>query len=112
MLHDSKNYLIFNQPNYFILVNYLIIEALEEYYSYYEDNLKVECPTGSGNLMNLMEVSKELSSRIAKLLLPNENGRRPCHGDDPLYQADANWKDLCLFHECFNGDTGKGCGAR
>ena len=93
-------------------MNYLIIEALEEYYSFYGDDLKVECPTGSGNLMNLLEVSKELSARIGKLLLPDENGRRPCHGDEHLYKSDANWKDLCLFYESFNGDTGKGCGAR
>ena len=94
-------------PDY--LVNFLIIESLEEYYSYYKDEFKVEYPTGSGRLMNLLEISKELSSRIAGVLLPNQQGHRPCHGNDPLYQSN---KDLLLFHECFSGDTGKGCGAR
>ena len=95
-----------------VLVNFLIIEALEEYYSYYKDDFKVEFPTGSGNYMNLKDISEELCSRISKLLVPDKNGDRPCHGGDQLYRSDKNWKDLVLFHECFDGDTGRGCGAR
>ncbi len=63
--------------------------------------------------MNLQDICKELCSRIAKLLVSEEkDGGRPCHGGDQLYKTDKNWKDLVLFHECFDGDTGRGCGAR
>lgn len=93
-------------------VNFLLLESLERYYFYYGDDLQVECPTGSGNKMNLLEVSQEICHRIVTLFVPDENGRRPCHGDDPRYTSDPYWKDLVLFYEYFNGDTGKGCGAR
>jgi hypothetical protein len=36
-----------------MLVNALIIHALMHYFSYHGDNFKIECPTGSGNFMNL-----------------------------------------------------------
>ena len=93
-------------------VNFLIIESLERYYFYYGDDLKVEHPTGSGNMMNLLEISKDLCVRTGKLFLPDEKGRRPCHGSDTRYQDDPHWKDLVLFYEYFDGDTGRGCGAR
>ena len=92
-------------------INYLLIEALEIYYLFYGDDLKVECPTGSGNMMNLFEVAHELGHRLGKLFLPDENGRRPCHGDDPRFAGDPHWKDLALFYEYFHGDTGQGLGA-
>ena len=93
-------------------MNFLIIESLEKYYCYYGDELKIECPTGSGNLMNLLEVSQDLSARIGNLFLPDEKGQRPCHGNNHCYQSDPEWKDLVLFYEYFNGETGKGCGSR
>ena len=93
-------------------VNFLLTEALERYYFYYGETLKVECPTGSGNKMNLLQVSQELCRRIVNLFAPDKDGRRACHGNDPRYASDPHWKDLVLFYEYFNGDTGKGCGAR
>ncbi len=92
-------------------INYLLIEALETYYLYYGDELKVECPAGSGRMMNLFEVARELGRRLAGLFLPDASGRRPCHGDDPRFAADPYWKDLPLFYEYFHGDTGRGLGA-
>jgi hypothetical protein len=92
-------------------LNYLLIEALERYYYFYGESLKVECPTGSGNWMNLGQVSKELSRRLSSLFLADPQGRRPCHGTDPLYAKDPHWKDLVLFYEYFHGDNGTGCGA-
>jgi hypothetical protein len=92
-------------------VNYLLIEALERYHFFYQDTLRVECPTGSGQSMNLQEVARELSSRLCRLFLPDESGRRPCHGEDRRYAVDPHWKDLVLFHEYFHGDTGRGVGA-
>ncbi|HUR46345.1 MAG TPA: hypothetical protein VMZ27_10765 [Candidatus Saccharimonadales bacterium] len=92
-------------------INYLLIEALERYYHYYGDNLKVECPTGSGHLMNLKEVAQEISTRLTKLFLPDESGHRPFSGSDSRFQTDPHWKDHVLFHEYFHAETGKGLGA-
>jgi hypothetical protein len=92
-------------------INYLLIEALERYHHYYGDSLKVECPTGSGNLMDLDEVSRELAARLCGIFLPDAAGRRACHGDDSRFANNPHWKDLLLFHEYFNGDTGRGHGA-
>lgn len=92
-------------------INYLIIEALERYHHFYGDGLKVECPAGSGNMVNLKEVAHELSRRHARLFLANENGARPCHGADARYADDPHWNKLALFYEYFHADTGRGCGA-
>ena len=92
-------------------INYLIVEALERYHHFFGDDLTVEYPTGSGNRMNLQQVANELWRRQGSLFLPDENGRRPCHGDDERYATDPYWKDLVLFYEYFHGDTGRGCGA-
>ena len=92
-------------------VNFLLIEALERYHHFYGDTLKVECPTGSGNLMNLKQVAEELSRRLASIFLPGANGDRPVHGGDKRYATDPHWKDLTLFYEYFHGDTGRGVGA-
>jgi len=92
-------------------LNYLLIEALERYHYFYGDNLKVECPTGSGRMMNLRQVADELSSRLTKLFLRDKSGRRPYCGDDVRFANDPHWKDHLLFHEYFHGDTGRGLGA-
>ena len=92
-------------------VNFLIIEALQRYHHYYGDKLKVECPTGSGNSMNLGQVAAELSDRLAGLFTRNAEGKRPAHGRNPLFQSDPYWKDLVLFYEYFHADTGAGLGA-
>lgn len=92
-------------------VNYLLIEALERYHTYYGDSFKVECPTGSGNWMTLAEASGELNCRLTSLFLPGENGKRPCMGDAPSTGGPSNWQEHPLFHEYFHGDTGEGLGA-
>jgi hypothetical protein len=92
-------------------VNYLLIEALERYHHFYGDSLKVECPTGSGQLMDLGEVARELARRLSRIFLPDEHGHRPCHGGDARYADDPAFQDLVLFHEYFDGDTGRGVGA-
>ena len=91
--------------------NYLIIEALERYHHYYGDAFKVECPTGSGRWMNLQQAAREIASRLGRIFLPDEQGRRPCHGDDPRWARDPHWRELVLFNEYFHGETGKGLGA-
>ncbi len=92
-------------------INYLLIEALEIYHLFYGDGLKVECPTGSGRMLNLIEVAHELGRRLGATFMPDANGRRPCHGDDQRFATDPHWKDLVLFYEYFHGDTGRGLGA-
>jgi len=92
-------------------INYLIIEALERYHHFYGDKLKVECPVGSGRMLTLQQVSQEVSRRLSSIFLPNEDGVRPFHGNDPRFANNPHWRDLVLFHEYFHGDTGRGLGA-
>ena len=92
-------------------VNYLLIEALERYHHFYGDGLQVEYPTGSGVLMTLDRVAIELSRRLTSLFAPDGEGRRPWHGADRRWVDDPHFRGLPLFHEYFDGDTGRGCGA-
>ena len=92
-------------------VNALIIRALLNFYLYYGDNFKIECPTGSGKLMNLFEVSKEISNRLTRIFLRDEHGRRPVYGGTEKFQSDPFWRDNIYFFEYFHGDNGAGLGA-
>jgi hypothetical protein len=92
-------------------VNYLIIEALERYHHFYGDALLVECPTGSGQRLDLFQVAQELKRRLASIFLPDAEGRRPNDGGDRRFAEDPHWRELVLFHEYFDGDTGRGLGA-
>jgi hypothetical protein len=93
-------------------VNYLLIEAIERYGHFYGDDLRVECPTGSGRMMNLHEVAQDMSRRLASLFVPDAGGGRPCHGGDPRFRDDPHWQNLVTFAEYFCGDSGRGVGAR
>jgi Glycosyl hydrolase family 63 C-terminal domain len=92
-------------------VNALIIRALMHYFAYYGDNFKIECPTGSGNLMNLFEVAHEITNRLTRIFLRDESGRRPVFGGAEKFQRDPHWRDHLLFYEYFHGDNGAGLGA-
>ncbi|MEP6946138.1 MAG: glucosidase [Acidobacteriota bacterium] len=92
-------------------LNYLMIESLQKFHWYFGDDLKVECPTGSGNLMNLWDVSQELSRRLSRLFLRDGNGRRPVFGGVEKLQSDPHFSDYILFFEYFHGDDGAGLGA-
>jgi glycogen debranching enzyme len=92
-------------------INYLVIEALERYHHFFGDDFKVECPVGSGKMLNLKEVARELSSRLTKIFLPDKTGRRPSCNADLRLATDPFWKDLVQFHEYFHGETGRGLGA-
>ncbi|MET0218353.1 MAG: glucosidase [Burkholderiales bacterium] len=92
-------------------VNALIIRALLQYYLYYGDRFKIECPTGSGQMMNLFEVSKEITRRLARIFLRDEHGRRPVFGGTEKFHTDLHWRDHILFYEYFHGDNGAGLGA-
>ena len=92
-------------------VNALLIRALMSFYLYYGDSFKVECPTGSGKLMNLFEVSREIANRLTRIFLRDKSGRRPVNGGTEKFQTDPHWKDYVLFYEYFHGDNGAGLGA-
>jgi hypothetical protein len=48
-------------------VNVLVIRALLQFYLYYGDRFRIECPIGSGRLMNLFEVAREVAGRLARI---------------------------------------------
>jgi hypothetical protein len=92
-------------------INYLLIESLQKFNHYYGDSLKVQCPTGSGRMMTLGEVAAEISRRLIKLFLRNDQGERPIYGGLRVFQDDPHWRDYILFNEYFHGDNGAGLGA-
>ncbi len=92
-------------------VNALLLRALLNFYLYYGDTFKIECPTGSGRLMNLFEVAQEITGRLTRIFLRNESGQRPVYGGTEKFQTDPHWKDHVLFYEYFHGDNGAGLGA-
>ena len=94
-----------------IPVNALIIRALLQYYLYYGDNLTVECPRGSGRMMNLYQVAEEIARRLASIFTRDATGRRPVNGGARKFQEDPHWRDLIQFYEYFHGDNGAGLGA-
>jgi hypothetical protein len=92
-------------------VNYLLIESLQRFHHYYGDDFKVECPTGSGNLLTIEEIAEELARRLTRLFLRDEKGQRPVFGASRKMQEDPHFRDHLLFYEYFDGDTGRGIGA-
>ena len=92
-------------------VNFLLVESLQRFHHYLGDAFTVECPTGSGQWMNLSEVAAELSRRLARPFLRGTDGTRPVHGMHEQFQSDPHWRDLVLFYEYFHGDNGRGVGA-
>ncbi len=92
-------------------VNALILRSLLNFYLYYGDNFKIECPTGSGTMMNLFEVSKEIADRLSRIFTRDKHDRRPVYGGTEKFQTDPHWRDHILFYEYFHGDNGAGLGA-
>jgi hypothetical protein len=112
---ESDSYLFGGNSNWrgpvWFPVNFLIIESLYRFHHYYGDDFKVEHPTGSGNLLTLREIANDLSQRMVNLFRKDASGKLPIHGDNFLFQSDPNFSDHLLFHEYFDGDTGRGLGA-
>jgi hypothetical protein len=92
-------------------VNYLIIESLQKFHHYYGDDFKIECPTGSGNFMTILEVAEELSERLCRLFLPDSSGGRPALKQYHKQAFDPHFREYVLFYEYFHGDNGRGVGA-
>jgi hypothetical protein len=92
-------------------LNYLIIESLNKFHKFYGDQFRVECPVGSGKNRTLKEIADDLRSRVIDIFRRDRNGRRPVFGSYEKLQTDPHFKDYILFHEYFDGDTGRGLGA-
>ena len=92
-------------------INIILIRALTQFYLYYGDGFRIECPTGSGQQMNLYEVAEEIARRLTTIFLRGANGRRPVYGDTAKFQDDPHWRDHILFYEYFHGENGAGLGA-
>ena len=92
-------------------VNGLLFQGLLKFHAYYGDDFQIECPTGSGKLMNLLEVAQEIQRRLVSIFLRNGAGHRPVYGGTKKFQTDPHWRDLILFYEYFHGDNGAGIGA-
>jgi len=92
-------------------INYLIIDSLEKYHNYFQDDLRVDLPAHSGNMVDLKTVSNELRKRLTGIFIKDREGKRIFNGQTSLFTNDEYFKDLVLFYECFHGDNGKGIGA-
>ncbi|WP_428393572.1 MGH1-like glycoside hydrolase domain-containing protein [Lichenicoccus sp.] len=92
-------------------MNFLIVEALDRFHTYYGRDFLVECPTGSGHFRTLRETADDIAARLTRLFLKDAQGIRPALGDSPILQSDPDFASLVLFHEYFHGDTGQGLGA-
>ncbi len=92
-------------------LNFLLVETLQKYHHYYGDDFLIECPTGSGQMLTLWQIAEQLSTRLTRLFLRGEDGRRPVFGAHETFQTDPHWRDHLLFYEYFHGDTGEGLGA-
>ena len=94
-----------------IPMNQLIVRALLNLYRYFGDSFTIECPTGSGKWLTLLQVTEEIIRRIFSIFQRGKDGRRPLYGGTEIFQTDPHWRDLILFYEYFHGDNGAGIGA-
>jgi hypothetical protein len=92
-------------------VNFLLIESLQKFHHYYGDDFRIECPTGSGQLVSINEAADEIARRLTRIFLKDENGERAVFAGQPLMQNDPHFRDYLLFYEYFHGDSGRGVGA-
>ncbi|EPS99906.1 hypothetical protein FOMPIDRAFT_97689 [Fomitopsis schrenkii] len=112
---DSKSGMFGGNSNWrgpiWLAVNFLLIESLQRFYQYYGDELQIECPTGSGDYMNLVEVAEEIQHRIIHIFGRDAEGRRATNGGNPKLDRDPHFRDYVWFHEFFHADDGRGLGA-
>jgi len=92
-------------------VNFLIIEALQKFHYFLGDEFQIECPTGSGQRLDLWQLSLELQRRLTRLFLWDDQARRPLYGRADKFQSDPHWRDCLLYFEYFHAEDGRGLGA-
>jgi len=112
---ESDSYLFGGNSNWrgpiWFPVNYMLIESLWKYSAYYDDDFKIEYPTGSGKEVTLEQLADEISKRLIKIFQKDTNGNRPVYSRCETQQKDSNFSEHILFYEYFHGDTGAGIGA-
>ncbi|KAJ3551800.1 hypothetical protein NM688_g4505 [Phlebia brevispora] len=112
---DSKSGMFGGNSNWrgpiWLAVNFLLIESLQRFYQYYGDELQVECPTGSGDYMNLANVAEEIQHRIIHIFGRDLEGRRATNGGNVKLDRDPHFRDYVWFYEYFHADDGHGLGA-
>jgi hypothetical protein len=92
-------------------VNYLLIDSLRKFGHHYGDELKVEMPRGSGQMLTLEGAARDLSRRLVRIFQQDHSGRRAVFGNEEYFQSNPHWRDNLLFYEYFHGDNGSGLGA-
>ena len=92
-------------------LNYLLIESLHKFHKFYGDQFRVECPVGSGRSLSLKDIADDLRERLIGIFRRDDKGRRAVFGSYEKMQTDPHFKDYILFHEYYDGDTGRGLGA-
>ncbi|KAJ7188305.1 glycoside hydrolase family 63 protein [Mycena filopes] len=112
---DSRSGMFGGNSNWrgpiWLATNFLLIESLQRFYQYYGDDLQVECPTGSGDYMNLVGVAEEIQHRIIHIFGRDMEGRRATNGGNPKLDHDPHFRDYVWFYEFFHADDGRGLGA-
>ena len=112
---ESETYMFGGNSNWrgpiWFPVNYMIIESLIKFHQFYGPEFTVEYPTGSGRLINMKQVAEELSIRLMRIFVQDDNGNRPVYGKHKKFQEDPHFKDYFMFYEYFHGDSGRGIGA-
>lgn len=108
-------------------INFLLIESLLRFYLFYGSTLKVEVPTGSKEMLNLGQAAEEIQQRLIHLFVPDKKGYRAYNGQRAeektdfdkrhnemldMMNTDDHFKNLLNFYEYFDGDTGRGLGAK
>ena len=112
---ESDSYMFGGNSNWrgsiWMPVNFLLIESMQRFHYYYGDDFKIECPTGSGRYVTILEAAEELTRRLTHIFLRDGEGRRAVFGDVKKFQTDPHFRDYLWFYEYFHGDTGRGVGA-
>ncbi|KAF8750988.1 Glycosyl hydrolase family 63 C-terminal domain [Rhizoctonia solani] len=111
---DSRSGMFGGNSNWrgpiWLAVNFLLVESLQRFHQYYGNDLQVECPTGSGDYMDLAKVADEIQHRLIHIFGRDMEGRRAQRRRRKL-DRDPHFRDYVLFHEFFHGDDGRGLGA-
>ena len=92
-------------------MNYLFIGTFKEYHNYFEEDLKFQFPSGSGNYLNLKQIGFEISKRLIAMFEKDKDGNRPINALHQEKYTDEHFKELILFYEYFDGNNGRGVGA-
>jgi hypothetical protein len=91
-----------------LAVNFLLIESLQRFHQYYGEDLQVECPTGSGEYMNLAQVAEEIQHRIIHIFGRDEDGQRSFNGGNRKMNNDPHFRDYIQFYEVRAGPRKRG----